>query len=173
MAKRELGEKRPEAKEVAVTQKSGGYPMNPVQEMERVFDRLLEEFGPRWLRPLRWNWPGFELPAPFEGRWPRVDVVDRESEVLVRAELPGVTREELEVSMTDTAVTIRAATRREEKEEHGDYHRSEIQRGEFLRTVPLPAEVDEAGVKARFADGLLELTLPKRESARRRVIKVE
>lgn len=152
-------------------QKAGpGRPLSPYEEMDRMF----EGFFPRgWMRPFRWEWPAWaEMPA-FEGRMPRVDVVDRDAEILVRAELPGVQKKDLDVSLTDNTVTIRATTEHEEKEEEGDYYRREISRGTFTRTVALPSEVDESKAKASFKDGILELTLPKMERAKRRTLQVE
>ena len=146
--------------------------MSPWDEMER----MMEEFMPRgWMRPFRGGWPRFGEMAPFEGRWPRVDVQDRESEVVVRAELPGVKKDDLDVSVSDNAVTLKATTRSEseEGEKEGEYYRREISAGAFARTVPLPGEVDADNAQAKFEDGILELTLPKREAAKRKRIKVE
>ena len=93
---------------------------------------------------------------------PRVDVIDREDELVVRAETPGIDKDDLEVSVSEGSVTIKGATRREEKEEKGEYHRCEIMRGTFSRSVALPAEVDADAAQATFKDGVLELTPPKR-----------
>ena len=119
-----------------------------------------------------WPWAG-EAERQLDYRVPRVDVVERDDAVVVRAELPGVDKKDLDVTMTEGTLTIKAATRKETKEDRGDYHRSEIVQGEFLRTVPLPDEVDADKAQASFKDGLLELTLPKAQVARRRNIKVE
>ncbi len=144
---------------------------SPFEEM----DRLFESFFPRsWLRPMRWEWPAMgELTAPFEGRLPKVDVVDRDSDILVRAELPGVDKKDLDISITDNTVTIHATTSSEREEEKGEYYRREISRGTFSRTVALPAEVNADGAKASFKDGILELTVPKVEKAKRRRIEVQ
>jgi HSP20 family protein len=92
--------------------------------------------------------PSFpELRAPFEGRMPQVDMFDRETEIVIRVALPGVAKEDLEVSMTDETVTIRASTRREVKEEKGEYYHRELSQGEFQRTLRLPAAVK--GAEAR------------------------
>ena len=94
--------------------------MSPWDEMER----MMEDFFPRgWMRQFRGGLPRMGDMAPFEGRWPRVDVQDRESEVLVRAELPGVKKDGLDVSVSENAVTIKAETRseREEGEKFGDF----------------------------------------------------
>jgi HSP20 family protein len=143
--------------------------LGPFEEMERMF----ESFFPRgWMRPFEWPSWG-RLPAPFEGRMPRVDVIDREHEVVVRAEVPGVDKKDLEVSLGDNVVTIKGSTRREETEEKGDFHRREISSGSFARTVALPAEVDTGKSRASFKDGVLELVLPKAERAKRRSITID
>ena len=146
--------------------------MNPLDEMER----MMEEFFPGSpMRPGRWGWgPRWsELAAPFEGRWPKVDVVEQDDQVVVRAEVPGVKKDDLDVSITDNTVTIRGTTEEEKKEEEGDYYHREISRGSFSRTVTLPGEVNGDKAKANFEDGMLELTLPKEERSKRRKIKVE
>jgi len=109
----------------------------------------------------------------FENRLPRVDVIDRDAEILVRAEIPGVSKDDLEVSMNHGTVTIKGSVKRESKKEEGDYYRCEISHGSFSRTVALPAEVEGDRAKATFKDGVLELLLPKRETSKRHSIKVE
>ena len=145
--------------------------LSPLEEMDRMF----ENFFPRgWMRPFRREWPAWsELAAPFEGHMPKVDVIDRDDEVLVRAEVPGVEKDDLDVSVSDNSVTIKGNTRHEEKEEKGDYFRCEISQGSFARTVALPDYVDTQAAKAGFKDGVLELTLPKVEKAKRRSIKID
>ena len=75
--------------------------------------------------------------------------------------------------MGDDSVTIRGETRKETKEEKGDYHRCEISHGSFSRTVALPAAVDGAKAAAIFKDGILELTLPKVQATKRHKIAVK
>jgi HSP20 family protein len=147
--------------------------LSPFADFDRFFDEAL---GGRWPSLFRRDWPAIpEMRPPFEGRWPKVDVIDREAELVVRAELPGVKKEDLEVTMTDNTVTIKASTQteKEEKEEKGQYFRRETSRGEFVRTVPLPAEVNGEGTKAVFKDGVLELTMPKVKKSPRKSVKVE
>jgi HSP20 family protein len=173
VAKMETGR----APEIPVKQRARERGQMPIlwEDMDRMFDRFLEGFGRRgWLQPFSWELPRWaDLTERMEGRLPHVDVIDRDEEVLVRAELPGVDKKDLDVSMTETALTIRGQTHRKEEEEHGQFHRCEIVRGEFTRTVALPAEVDGTHAKAQFQDGLLEITLPKLETAKRHTIKVE
>lgn len=104
---------------------------------------------------------------------PKVDVIDRDDEVVIRADVPGVDKDDLEVSVSNNTVTIMGETKREEKEEKGDFYRCEISRGAFARTVPLPGDVDIDNVKARFKAGVLELTMPKIEKSRRRSVEID
>lgn len=141
------------------------------EDMEHMFDNFLKR---GWLRPWQWEWPApSELNRIIESRLPRVDVIDRDGEILVKAELPGVEKKDIDLSMTEDAVTIKGSTRHEEKEEKGDYYRSEISRGEFARTVALPAAVDCNKAKASFKDGILELVAPKLEARKRRAVNIE
>ncbi len=138
------------------------------------FDRLFDEFWPSgWLRPSRGDFPSLAALSTLEAKMPRVDVVDKDNEIVVRAELPGVPKENIEVTVGENSVTIKGESKQEEKEEKGDYYRCEITRGSFARTVALPAAVSSEKAKATFNDGVLELALPKIEISKRRTIKVE
>ena len=138
----------------------------PFGDIDRMFDDF---FGRRWLRPFTWERPSFfaEMPA-----MPSVDVIDRDDEVVVRAEVPGYKKDDIEVSVSNSSLTIKGETKTEEKEEKGDYYRCEISRGAFTRTVELPAAVDEGKAKASMKDGVLELTLPKLEKSKRHTIAI-
>jgi HSP20 family protein len=145
--------------------------VSPFEEVRQRMERMYDDLLPHGWHPMRWEWPVWpELP---QLRAPRVDVVDRDSDVVVRAELPGVDRNDLDVTVTENAVTIKGATRREEKEQKGDYYRHEISAASFARTVPLPADVDGPHAKAEFKDGVLELVIPKHPQPSRHSIKVE
>ena len=146
----------------------GGSPgaLRPFEEMERLFEQF---FGRAWLRPFNWENPLWnEMARSMEVRVPSVDVIDREEEVLVRAEIPGVDKENLEVSVSDDRLTIKGSTRQEKEEkEAGEYTRREMSRGSFTRVVTLPANVDGEKAGASFKDGVLELTLPKLKPSKR------
>jgi HSP20 family protein len=145
--------------------------VHPFQEM----DRLFEDFFPRgWFRSIREEWPKFaELGHGAFERVPKADLVDRDEEVVIRVEMPGVEKKDLEVTMTETSVTVKGMTRREQKAEDGEIRRCEIHCGTFSRTVPLPAYVDSDKVQASFKDGILQIRMSKREKAERRSIPVE
>ena len=145
--------------------------LSPFEEMERMFDNY---FSRGWMHPFRREWPSFASHAqPFEGKTPSVDVIERDDVVVVKAELPGVDKKDIDVSVTSNTVTIKGSTSHEEKEEKGDYYRCEMSRGSYQRTLSLPADVDEGKAKAKLKDGILELTLPKVTKSKRKSLKVE
>jgi HSP20 family protein len=92
---------------------------------------------------------------------------------VLRAEVPGVSKEDLKVTLQDGVLSIRGETRRETRADEGDYHRREISRGSFERTVALPADVAADKVKASFRDGVLELVMPKNGKPSGRTIPIE
>lgn len=150
---------------------------HPIAEMERAFDRF---FG----RGFPSLWRGRDFPImdslfgdsvlEFNGqRLPNIDIVDRDSDILVRAEVPGVDKKDLSISLTDNLLTIKGETKSEKKEEKGDYHRREISSSAFARTFTLPGTVDSGKAAASLKDGVLEITLPKAESSRKRNIEVK
>ena len=141
-------------------------PRGVFEEMEQLAERM---FPLSWMRPLY-------AERPFwGGAIPQVDIIDRETELVVRAAVPGFGKDDIEISCTADTVTLRGCAEAEEKEgeEEGEYYRHEIRCEDFLRTVPLPCLVDDAKAKATFKDGMLELTLPKAEAAKRHTVKIE
>lgn len=132
------------------------------------FDDFFDEFlTRRWPRLLDWGAPG-----ALERGFPKVDILDCDTEIEVQAALPGVNKEDLEVSINNHSLTIRASIK-EEKKEEGKYFRREITRGEFQRTVTLPENVDSEHVKASFKDGLLKVKIPKTEKSNRKTIDIK
>jgi len=143
--------------------------LSTFEEIERLFDNI----WPRgWVQPWHWDRTLFSDLARMELQAPKVDIVDRDNEILVKAEVPGVAKGDLQVSVSDNTVTIKGETRHEEKEEKGDYYRREMRRGSFSRTVALPSNVDGSKAKAQFKDGVLQLTLPKVEASKRVAVKI-
>jgi len=97
---------------------------------------------------------------------PAVDVYETEDEVVVKAAVPGVTKEALEVNATEEGLTIHGETKREEKVEEEGYHLRELRWGSFHRVIPWPAAIEAEKVKAKFEDGILTVTAPKAEQAK-------
>ncbi|MBI1194665.1 MAG: Hsp20 family protein [Gammaproteobacteria bacterium] len=147
--------------------------LTPFDDMDRYFADLEQNiFNRGWFRP-SWLSTSMTGTMPFEGRMPRVDVVDRDEDVLVRAELPGVEKKDLDINASDHTITLSAKCAHEEKQEKGDYFRHEIGSGSFSRTITLPAGVNIDKARATFKDGILELVLPKLEKTSRKRIVVD
>jgi len=143
-----------------------------IVEMERAFDRF---FGRSLPSLKRWSdFSSLDNLFEVEGmRMPSLDVVDRDSEVLVRAEIPGIEKKDINISLTDNILTIKGQSSSEKKEEKGDYHRHEISSSSFARSVKVTGSVDVSKAVANLKDGILEITLPKAESSMRRNIEVK
>jgi HSP20 family protein len=138
------------------------------REMDRVFDDFF--FGRR-LRPLwpgRW-WPTREIALSI----PPVDLYEEKDEIVVKTDLPGMSKEDIQVNVTDHLLIIKGEKKKEEEIKEGDYYRSERSYGSFSRSVDLPGEVQIENAKASFKNGVLEIRLPKTEEAKRREIKVK
>lgn len=144
--------------------------VSPLEEFDRMMDRF---FDRDWMPQFRLERPRWSQLAGLEARMPKLDIIDRDNEVVVRAEVPGIDRKDLDVSVTDSTITIKGMSRHEEKEENGDYYRCEISHGAFARTAALPGDVDADGAQAKFTDGILEISLPKVKQARRRKVDIK
>jgi HSP20 family protein len=119
-----------------------------------VMDRLFDDF--RMARP----WRSSEISAGMQAWGPDVDVFTKNGELVIRADLPGMKREDVNVDVTEQAITIQGE-RKHEKEEQGEgYYRSERGYGSFARVVPLPEGAISNQAKASFRDGVLEITMP-------------
>ena len=142
----------------------------PFEEIERLFD---DYFHRNWLRSFRPEFPGLrDLWGTYEMHSPSMDIVDRDKEIVVRAELPGVDKKDLDVSVSDDVLTIKASSSMEAKEEKENYYRSEIRKGAFSRSVGLPADVDSSKIEAVFKNGVLELKIPKTAKSKAKKVKV-
>lgn len=144
--------------------------VSPFDEMDRIFDRFVRRGG---MHPWRAEWPAFPDMAIPEMKTPKVDIIDRENEGVVKAEVAGVEKKDLDIPVDEDSVTIKGVTRHEEQEKNSDYYRCEIARGSFSRAVGPPTVVDGARARADFKDGLRTLALPKTEKTRRHSIKVD
>lgn len=124
----------------------------PFREMEERMDRLFEQAFGRPLRRL----------SPTEEAWmPAVEVFERNGDVVIRADLPGIKRDDITVEIDNHALTIAGERNAESEVKEKDYYRCERTYGSFRRTIGLPTGVDETKVDASYRDGVLEVKLPK------------
>jgi HSP20 family protein len=111
---------------------------------------------------------------PFMSGWsPALDVYEDKDNLIVKAELPGMKKEEIEISLQDGVLTLSGERKENSKHEGAELHRSERFVGRFQRTLTLHAEVEAEKVKATYQDGVLTITLPKHEAAKPKQIQIK
>ncbi len=132
-------------------------------QMNHLFDELMHsdrELG--------------QFPKLENAMWaPAIELKETDTELVVKAVIPGVEAKALDVQVSENAVSIAGEHREEKRTEEKGYFRSELQYGQFQRIVPLPVSVKHDQVRSEFKDGLLTLTLPKAESSPQKVTKVD
>ena len=108
------------------------------------------------------------------GEWsPLVDVIDKKDSILVKAELPGVDKKDVKISLSENILTIRGERKEEKEIKKEDYYCCERAFGTYSRTIALPVEVDKTKAKATFKNGILEITLPKIEETKTKEIEIQ
>jgi len=117
--------------------------------------------------------PEFALTDLLGGGWtPVVDVLDDKDKLIVKAEVPGFKREDLDVAVHENTLIISGERKSEEERKDGEFYRSERFYGRFHRSIPLPYAVDTDKIQAQYRDGILNITLPKAEHAKAKQIEV-
>lgn len=146
----------------------GGFP-NPFSLMRRFgedMEQLFDEFGFGRLMPRSFG----EVAA-----WtPQVEVFQRDDELIIRADLPGINKDNVKVELRDDSVILHGERQEERKEEREGFYRTERSYGSFYREIPLPAGVDTSKATANFRDGVLEITMPaEHDQARGRQLEIQ
>ena len=156
---------------------STGNPFAFMRRFSEEMDRLFEDFGfgqgrlaPVFERGLD------QLGALAGTAWaPQVEVLERDNELMIRTDLPGMTKDDVKVDIADNAVIIRGERKSEREENEKGYYRSERSYGSFYRRIPLPSGVNAEEANADFRNGVLEITMPATQPAeeRRRQIEIK
>ena len=150
-------------------------PFTFMRRFSEQMDRLFEDFGfgRSWLAP---RFGRDLMPSGFDefsaSVWsPQVEVFEREGELVVRADLPGLTKDDVNVEVTDDAITISGERKSEHEEKGEDFYRTERSYGSFYRSIPLPEGVNTDEANATFNNGVLEITMqaPQRQTRGRRL----
>ena len=141
---------------------------DPFSMLETLQDEMNRLFG---LSSSRWP----ERSAGFlEGSWrPAIDVYDEKDNLIVKADIPGLTKDDIEVTVEGNILTVKGEKKHEDKIKEKDFVREERFYGAFHRAIALPTSVDSEKVKAAYKNGVLELTLPKKEEAKPKQISIE
>jgi HSP20 family protein len=139
----------------------------------RPFTHSMEEFfenrfPSRWMEgffePEVWRWPfGGDVEHKFDV-FPKIDIMDKEDALIVRAEMPGIKKEDLDISIAGDRLTVEAEREFKEEQKKDEFYRHEMAYGRLYRTIRLPVEVLADEAKAELKDGILEVHLPKVEA---------
>lgn len=133
----------------------------PLTSFQREMNRLVDSFF------------GGEFPWG-DGQWsPSMDVAETESDIIVKAEVPGLDKDDISLSLQGDILTIRGEKKDERKEEKGSYRLLERRYGSFQRTVTLPTGVDPEKIEAKFRNGVLTIKMSKTEETRARKIEIK
>lgn len=130
------------------------------EEMNRLFNSFWKDSGSRNFMSRPWQ---------HDELTPKVDESEDEKAFHVKVELPGMAEEDVDITLSDGVLTIRGEKKREEEEEGKDYYRSERSFGTFRRSLPVPVEVEESKIDAKFVKGVLYIELPKSKEARSKI----
>ncbi len=124
---------------------------DPQSEINRMFDDMFGSLMPR---------PGSQQRAHQLTEWaPAIDVITKDGDLVIRAELPGVKQEDVDIALHNNVLTISGERKVEQEEERGGYHVRERRYGSFSRSLSLPEGVDESKINARYESGVLEVTV--------------
>jgi HSP20 family protein len=152
--------------------------LRPWDEEDRPYESFLREMGSlhnEMDRLFEDFWKGFGPHTFMTGPWrhgdltPRVDETEDEKAFHVKVELPGMDHEDVDVSLSGGVLIIRGEKKSDDEEKGKDFYRRERSFGSFRRSLPIPVDVDEAKIEAKFEKGVLYIELPKTEEARKNV----
>ncbi len=138
----------------------------PFSELRRMREDMDKLFGSMAI-------PSIFAPMEAVRACPAVDVLEKDNSIIVRAEVPGLKKEDIEVTATEDSISLRGEFKREEEAKEEGYFRREMRSGRFFRTIPMPSAINRDQVRASFRDGILEITAPKAEEAQARETKIE
>jgi len=136
----------------------------------RQLSSLRDEIDRLFESPLSWLENGSQ---PFSGGWaPAIDVYEDKDHLFVRAEVPGLKKDEIDISLHEGVLTLSGERKLEKEYDKAQSHRVERFVGRFQRSITLPHPVDAKNVRATYKDGILAVTLPKAEEAKPKQISV-
>jgi HSP20 family protein len=139
---------------------------------EEMMNRMFENFWGRPRRQLLSSGERGEM-LPAEYRQPSIDVVETDREVIARAEMPGLDKENIKINLTEDRLEISAETKKEEEKREKGYVYREMRSGSYYRAIALPSPVDPNNAMASYKNGILEIKMPKTEVKEKKEIKVE
>lgn len=140
------------------------YRRNDMYDLRKEFDDLFN----------------FKFPRSFFDRYftsdtwaPLIDIEESKEAFNVKAEVPGMKREDIKITVDNNTLVIEGERKSEKEEKEKTYHRIERSYGKFYRAIGLPREIDESGIKAKYEDGVLQIELPKTEKLKSKQIEIK
>jgi HSP20 family protein len=140
------------------------------EDFEKSLDEEFEEFKrnlekslwwpTKWGAPIRMKWPEIDLAT---ARKPLIDIKDTGSELVIKAEVPGIPKENIDIQLTENSIKIRGKIKAEEEEEREGYYKHERNYSTYYREMPLPAMVIPSKADAILEDGILQINIPKKK----------
>src|SRR5215471_13529759 len=127
------------------------------REMDRLLERVL----------------GREASSPLGEAAPAIEVADTPEAIIVKAQVPGVSKEHLQVNVTENTLTLKGEVQEDKTREDKNYHQREFHYGAFARTITLPTTVQAEQATAQLRDGVLEVTIPKREETKAKDVPIQ
>ncbi len=138
----------------------------PFNELEELEHRMEDFFG-------RSMMPGFRRVPQVEEDWmPALDVYEKDDRFIVKAELPGMKMDDIDISVADGNLVIKGEKKTEEEVQDDDYYRCERTYGNFFRSIALPSNIDADKIEANYEDGILEISAAKSEESKPKKIQV-
>jgi HSP20 family protein len=138
-------------------------PFRDLVNLQDEMNRLFDDFFTRPLVRPEWT----------EGVWsPSVDVSETKDNVIIKAEIPGMTKDDVKVCVQDNVITLKGERKQEKEEKDANYHRIERSYGSFCRSFTLPTSVKADKIKATYKEGVLNITLPKTEEVKPKEIPI-
>ncbi|GBE18406.1 spore protein SP21 [archaeon BMS3Abin16] len=150
------------------------YPLREIERLDRRMNRLIQDIWGSESETPQLTGASTSLPAVATGwRMPAVDIQEKDKKIVVTAEIPGATKDDIQINISENRLEIKAETREEKSEEKEGYVYKERRHGSFYRSLELPANVKADKAKASYKDGLLKLDLPKSKETKKTTIKIE
>ena len=138
-------------------------PFRDLNMLQDRMNRLFDDAGSTWRT---------DEPAATTSWSPSVDIFETEGEIVVKAELPGMDRKDIQLNLENNVLSLRGERKFQKETKDDNYHRIERSYGVFSRAFSIPASVDEERIRADYKDGVLKIVLPKKDQAKPKQIKI-
>jgi len=138
-----------------------------IRNMKNIFDDFFDmgmfprqgRLQKRWLEGGEWS--------------PVVDIIDHKDKIIAKAELPGVKKEDIKITLSENILTIRGERKKEEEVKKEDYYCCERVHGSYSRTIALPVDIEKENITSSFENGVLEIVLPKAKESKPKEIEIK